>query len=62
VPGPSWIPGLVMLAVAFGVLLLPLWAPVAPTAVTERRLRIAGIALLALWLALVATGLLTGHR
>jgi quinol-cytochrome oxidoreductase complex cytochrome b subunit len=62
VPGPTWIPGVVMLAVAFGVLLLPLWAPAAPTAVSERRLRIGGIVLLALWLALVATGLLTGRR
>jgi hypothetical protein len=44
------------------VLLLPLWAPAAPTAVSERRLRIGGIVLLALWLALVATGLLTGRR
>ena len=62
VPGPSWIPGLVMLAVAFGILLLPLWAPAAPGPATERRLRIGGVAVLALWLALVATGLLTGRR
>lgn len=62
VPGPAWIPGIVMLVVAFGILLLPLWSRPAAANIDERRLRIAGIALVALWVALTLVGLLVERR
>uniref|UniRef100_A0A832MM77 Cytochrome bc complex cytochrome b subunit n=1 Tax=Eiseniibacteriota bacterium TaxID=2212470 RepID=A0A832MM77_UNCEI len=60
-PMPAWIPGLVLLAIAFGVLLLPLWLR-PKDAAGERRARAAGLALVGLWLALTVTGAVLGGR
>jgi quinol-cytochrome oxidoreductase complex cytochrome b subunit len=62
VPGPAWIPGLVMLVVAFGILLLPLWAQPGTGRLDERRLRVLGTGLFVVWLVLSVVGLVAGHR
>jgi quinol-cytochrome oxidoreductase complex cytochrome b subunit len=60
-PVPAWIPGLVLLVIAFAVLLLPLWLRPGDAA-AERRARIAGMGLVALWAALSVAGALARGR
>lgn len=60
-PVPAWVPGLVLLAIAFAVLLLPLWLR-PKGAAAELRARRAGIVLVLLWTALTVAGGLVGAR
>jgi quinol-cytochrome oxidoreductase complex cytochrome b subunit len=60
-PIPTWIGGLLLLAVAFGILLLPLWLKPADEA-AEKRARMAGLGLLAVWVALTVAGLYLERR
>jgi len=60
-PGPSWLLGFLLLAVALAVLLLPSWAPrFAEPA--SRRARVVGLAALAVWALLSLAGALLEHR
>lgn len=52
VPLGSWFVGGILLVLAFGVLTLPWWAPRAEAKLGEARMRLAGLATIALWLAL----------
>jgi quinol-cytochrome oxidoreductase complex cytochrome b subunit len=61
-PGPTWLLGLVLLAVAFGVLLLPSWAPRTGAAPGSRRARVVGIAALVVWTLLSIVGLVLERR
>jgi quinol-cytochrome oxidoreductase complex cytochrome b subunit len=56
-PLPQAVSGLLLLAAAFAVLLLPFWLR-SPIAQNGRRLRIAGLAVLGLWIALSVAGAL----
>lgn len=56
VPLSSWLVGSVLLILAFGLLLLPWWAPKASERVPESRLRLAGVITFAVWLALSVLG------
>lgn len=53
---PAWIPGLLVLAAGIGLALLPLWLARHPDRFPERRVRLAGIVVLALWVALTVLG------
>ena len=53
--GPSFV-GAIMLAIAFGILLLPWWAPRVSRQLPEGRLRIVGILAVAIWLGLTVLG------
>ena len=55
-PAVPWLPGGIMLAFAFGLLLLPWWAPRVTQRLPEARLRIAGVLIFATWLALSVLG------
>jgi len=55
-PLPGWAAGLLVLLAGFAVLLLPFWWRGEATAASVRRARIAGIALLVVWLALSVMG------
>ena len=61
-PGPTWLLGLALLAVAFAVLLLPLWGPRIADGTTVRRVRGAGILALAVWAALSVLGAILERR
>ncbi len=61
-PVPAWLSGLVLLAAAVAVLLLPLWLRGEETPLARRRARLAGGALLAVWGALSVLGGLLGRR
>ncbi|HET9326193.1 MAG TPA: cytochrome b N-terminal domain-containing protein [Candidatus Eisenbacteria bacterium] len=61
-PGPTWLLGLALLAVAFGVLLLPLWAPRDTASRSMGRARIVGIAVLAVWAGLSILGAILERR
>ena len=54
-PIPTWIGGIALLAVAFAILLLPLWLRPADQA-AERRARLAGAGLFVAWVALTVAG------
>ena len=56
VPVGSWLVGGGMLVFAFGVLLLPWWAPRWSQRLPESRLRIAGVIVFVVWLALSVLG------
>jgi quinol-cytochrome oxidoreductase complex cytochrome b subunit len=65
VPLPAWLTGLVLVAVAFAVLLLPLWLkpgarPAGPA--TARNVRLAGSFAVLLWVALSVTGALLDRK
>jgi quinol-cytochrome oxidoreductase complex cytochrome b subunit len=55
-PVGAWFVGTIMLVVAFGILLLPWWAPRVSQRLSEARMRAAGVVLLAVWLALSVLG------
>jgi quinol-cytochrome oxidoreductase complex cytochrome b subunit len=57
-PVPGWLTGLVLIAVAFAVLLLPLWLRDRLSAEKERRLRLWGLAVLVLWFGISVAGAL----
>ena len=57
-PVPGWIGGLVLLAIAVGVLLLPLWLRADETAPMRRRFRAIGLAVVVMWTALSVLGAL----
>ena len=61
-PVPAWLSGLGLLAAAIAVLLLPLWLRGDDTPGRRRRLRLAGVAVLAVWLALSVLGALLERR
>ncbi|MEK7330841.1 MAG: cytochrome b N-terminal domain-containing protein [Candidatus Eisenbacteria bacterium] len=61
-PGPSWLLGLLLLAVAFAVLLLPLWAPRAAGGRALGRMRLWGLCALAAWTALSVLGAFMERR
>jgi quinol-cytochrome oxidoreductase complex cytochrome b subunit len=61
-PGPTWLLGSGLLAVALAVLLLPLWAPRADGGRDTRRARVAGIVALAAWAALSVLGAVLERR
>ncbi len=61
-PGPQWIMGTLMLALAAALLLLPLWNRFGIPDIEERRLRWGGIALLALWVLLTVVGFVVDRR
>jgi quinol-cytochrome oxidoreductase complex cytochrome b subunit len=61
-PVPSWLSGLVLLAAAFAVLLLPIWLRDDEDPATRRRFRLAGAAVLAVWLVLSVLGALLERR
>ncbi len=54
-PVPDWIIGLVLLVIAFAVLLLPVWAARGGEA-NEKRVKLGGVALFGVWLALTIAG------
>lgn len=56
VPVPKWLTGLAVLAVAFAIPFLPALVSALRDRVDERRLRLAGIAVLVLWVALSVAG------
>lgn len=56
VPLPKWIPGLLLLAGTLAVPFLPAIVRAAGDRLDDRRIRIAGVALLALWAALTVAG------
>jgi quinol-cytochrome oxidoreductase complex cytochrome b subunit len=61
-PGPAWLSGLVLVALAFAVLLLPLWVRGGDDAGSRRRTRLwGGVALLA-WIALSVAGAFLDRR
>ena len=60
-PVPVWLTGSVLLAIAIAVLLMPLWARGKGIA-EERRIRLAGTLLLAVWVALTVAGALVGRK
>ncbi len=64
IPGPSWIAGTLMLAAGLALLLLPFWirAFSPPAAPDPKRLRIAGLSALALWLVLTLVGAFLDRR
>src|ERR1051325_7211432 len=55
-PVGSSVAGAVLLVFAFGLLLLPWWAPRVSGALPEKRLRMAGVAIFVAWLALSVLG------
>jgi quinol-cytochrome oxidoreductase complex cytochrome b subunit len=55
-PMGSWFMGGVMLVFAFGLLLLPWWAPRVSKQLPETRLRMAGLAVFVAWIALSVLG------
>jgi quinol-cytochrome oxidoreductase complex cytochrome b subunit len=57
-----WLSGLVMLAAALAVLLLPLWLRGDETRGRRRRIRLAGLAVLGVWLVLGVLGALLERR
>lgn len=61
-PGPTWLLGLVLLAVAFAVLLLPSWAPRFGAEPASRRARVVGLVALAVWALLSVAGAVMEHR
>jgi ubiquinol-cytochrome c reductase cytochrome b subunit len=61
-PAPAWLSGLVLLAAALAVLLLPLWLRGEETPGQRRRTRLVGGAVLAVWFALSVLGALLGRR
>ncbi len=61
-PVPHWISGLVLLALAFGVLLLPLFLRGDGSPASRRRIRLAGVVVLAVWIAMSAAGALLERR
>jgi quinol-cytochrome oxidoreductase complex cytochrome b subunit len=61
-PGPAWLLGLLLLAVALAVLLLPLWAPRVAGARDLRRMRVAGLAAMVVWVALSVAGAVMERR
>jgi quinol-cytochrome oxidoreductase complex cytochrome b subunit len=61
-PGPTWLAGLALLASAFAVLLLPLWAPRIEGDAGHRRMRWWGVLALAAWVALSLLGAVLERR
>lgn len=61
-PLPKWIGGLGLLVVAFVILLLPLGLRGDGTPASRRRLRIAGVALVVVWLVLTLLGMQLDRR
>jgi quinol-cytochrome oxidoreductase complex cytochrome b subunit len=61
-PGPTWISGLLLLAIAIAVPLLPFWGRRLPDDLHEKRVRVAGIVVLGLWVALSAFGATLDRR
>jgi quinol-cytochrome oxidoreductase complex cytochrome b subunit len=61
-PGPTWLLGLGLVAVAFAVLLLPLWAPRGAPVPDAGRARAVGLAALAVWVALSVLGAVLERR
>jgi len=61
-PVPAWLSGLVLLAAALAVLLLPLWLRGEETPGLRRRARLVGSAVLVVWFALSVLGALLGRR
>jgi quinol-cytochrome oxidoreductase complex cytochrome b subunit len=61
-PVPPWLSGLVLLAAAVAVLLLPLWLRGEETRARRRRIRLAGAVVLLAWLALAVAGALLERR
>lgn len=57
-PGPTWLLGLGLVAIAFAVLLLPLWIPRVAGDQNTPRVRVVGIVALAAWAALSVAGAL----
>ena len=55
-PAVPWLAGGIMLAFAFGLLLLPWWAPRVTQRLPEARLRIAGLLIFVAWLGLSVLG------
>ena len=61
-PGPTWLLGLVLLAAAFAVLLLPLWTPRDAGARATMRARVVGLVALAAWATLSVLGAVLERR
>lgn len=61
-PGPTWLLGIVLIAVALAVLLLPVWAPRAEGDRAVRRARLTGLVVLAAWAALSVLGVILERR
>lgn len=61
-PGPAWLLGSGLLAVALAVLLLPAWAPRVGGGGGRRRARTAGLVVLAVWAALSVAGAILERR
>jgi quinol-cytochrome oxidoreductase complex cytochrome b subunit len=55
-PLGAWFGGGIMLLFAFGLLLLPWWAPGMAKRMSEQRLRLAGVAIFVAWVALSVAG------
>jgi hypothetical protein len=55
-PLGAWFGGGIMLLFAFGLLLLPWWAPAMAKRMSEQRLRLAGVAIFVAWVALSVAG------
>jgi ubiquinol-cytochrome c reductase cytochrome b subunit len=61
-PVPAWLSGLVLLAAALAVLLLPLWLRGEETPGLRRRTRLVGGTVIVVWFALSVLGALLGRR
>jgi ubiquinol-cytochrome c reductase cytochrome b subunit len=61
-PGPDWLIGLPMLAVALAVTLLPFWIQRVSPGGDSRRVRVIGLAAFGLWLVLTVLGLLADRK
>lgn len=61
-PIPAWIPGLLFVAAGLALIAMPLWARTDADAGRERRLRLGGFAVIAVWLALTLFGALLEGR
>lgn len=61
-PIPAWIPGLLFVAAALALISMPLWVRPDADAARERRLRIAGFAVIGVWIVLSVLGTLMEGR
>jgi ubiquinol-cytochrome c reductase cytochrome b subunit len=62
VPGAPWVAGTLLALFALAVPAVPLWAARNPGQLDDARLRVAGIVVIGVWLALAVVGAFVGHK